>query len=360
MKDNKDIFLIPHSRSFITGEDIRSVDEVLKNNYVGCGESVKTLEHAFKRRYKRKFAIAVNSGSAALMLSLRALNLQRGSKIATSVYVCSAVINVILESGQAPTFIDTGVNDVNVDAMALNTCLIKMGQEIGAVIVPYIGGYAVPVSELITKGIPVIEDCAASIGARTPDGEIGKWGTLSVFSFGSTKMITGGSGGMILTDTDLYHARIRNLMSYDDPNALRNAYGCNFIMNNMQAALAASQLSRLGNTIEARTRIADRYDKLLFLKSGTFIVKPEGIKPSFYRYVFFAKNKKQLLSALRMNGIDARGSIAHFMGSYFDLPVKARVNAERVERELISLPIYPNLTVREQNKILSVLKDAVN
>lgn len=350
--------MIPHSKSYITAEDIRSINRVLKRNYVGPGDEVKALERSFQKRFRRKYAVAVNSGTAALALSLRALGLPHGAEIATSVYVCSAVVNVILAAGCKPVFIDVAGQDVTINTVALAAYLGK-NKKTGAVVVPYIGGYAADISKTLRAGVPVIEDCAASFGARTPSGEIGRQGALSIFSFGSTKMVTGGSGGMILTDSERYHRRIRDSMAYDDPAALRDACGSNFSMNDLQAALAASQLKRLDKTLRARCRIAARYEAVLAAKNGIVLLRSVGIEPSYYRYVFLTRQKTSLLKGLRAKGIDARGSVAHFMGSYFALPSGRVANAEQLERELISLPIYPNLTANELSKIVSVLNKEI-
>jgi perosamine synthetase len=341
----------------ILEEDIEAVSRVLRSNYVGCGVEVKRLEGVFRDHFGRKYAIAVNSGSAALMLCLRSLSLMPGKKVITSGYVCSAVSNVIVSNGYGPKFIDVLWNNVNGDFEGLRRH--EIGPDVGAIIVPHLGGYAAAIPEWLNDVAPVIEDCAASIGASNRLGEVGTQGVLSIFSFGSTKMITGGSGGMILTDSDVYYERISGLMAYDDPGQVDRACGCNLFMNDLQAALICSQFSRLNAVVTTRRGIAASYQAILDRSAGCSAVITADGAPSFYRFVFFSCDKSHTLARLRGNGVDARGSIAHNMSQCFELGSVGAKGITELEERLISIPIYPSMAKQEHEYILKALEEAV-
>ena len=346
---------ISHSKPFVDDKDISAVVRILKSNYVGTGDEVKELECSFASYSQRKYAIAVNSGSFALKLSLLSLNLKRKGEIATSVYVCPAVVNVILELGYKPRFIDVGKDDVNIDVTAL-VSHIKSDRKVLAVIIPYAGGYAAEIGLILGERVPVIEDCAASIGSTVSNKQVGNRGILSVFSFASTKMITGGSGGMVVTDSKNCHENIIETMKYDYPikvkGHLNARYNC--LMNNLQAALISSQLNKLDHFIKLRREIAQRYDSILSDKKNVRLIKPKNNSPSYYRYVFLTKERKRIIEGLRAKNIDVRISFAHFMykpGS----PGRDYPNARQLDAELVSLPIYPALSLKEQDRILETL-----
>jgi perosamine synthetase len=345
---------IAHSNSFITQSDIRSACNVLRRNYVGHGAAVKRLETSFERYFGKSYGIATNSGSSALRLSLLALNLKKGVTIITSVHVCTAVVNVILNLGYKPYFVDVAKNDINMDIIKTETFV---DEDVGAILIPYVGGYAVDISKLMNLNVPIIEDCASSLGATINRKPVGSFGLFSIFSFASTKLITGGSGGMIITDSPDHQSKIRRLMAYNDPDHLMiETAAFNHNMNDLEAALINNQFSRMNKILKMRKAIADRYTGLLRTKQRvTLIEEGKGIVPSYYRYVFLASNRDNVLRLLNKNGIDARSSIAHFMYKYLPALRGKYEYAKRIEAELISLPLYPNLKKDDQQRVLHVL-----
>ncbi|MBM3244547.1 MAG: DegT/DnrJ/EryC1/StrS aminotransferase family protein, partial [Candidatus Omnitrophica bacterium] len=350
---------VPHSRPCITKNDISSVTKALKRNFVGHGTEVKRLEKYFSLFLGRKYCIAVNSGSGALKLSLLASGIKKGSKVATSVHVCPAVANVMLELGLKPVFIDVDNADVNISIDLLRE-EIRRTASVSAIVLPYLGGYVKDISGISSIGIPLIEDCAVSIGAAFYEEKIGKKGRFAVFSFGSTKLVTGGSGGMVCTDNKKDMERIRALMNYDymaETGAdFHVRLNCN--MNDVQAALALSQMKRLSKTLKYRTDIAKLYAEILHGKEGITLPDTGNSSPAYHRFVFFAKERNRLIDSLKRSGIDARPTISHFMFDYFNLK-KSYENSYRLKKELASLPIYPGLTKIELNAVIKGLRKAV-
>ena len=206
---------------------------------------------------------------------------------------------------------------------------------------------------LLDFGIPIIEDCAQSLGAEYGSHRVGSYGKLSVFSFYATKMITTGEGGMILTDDEICFAKIYDLRDYDKKALYPVKF--NYKMTDIQASLGLSQLTRLPDFIERRRYIASRYTDSL----SKYEIELPGVssenKSIFYRYIVSLGRMDQVREGARSNGIMCEKPVfmpLHKGSSEFQCP-----NSDWAHQHALSIPLYPNLSHEEIDYIIARLEE---
>lgn len=355
---------IKHSKPTIVGTETTLLQEVFKTEYVGCGDYVKRFEEMVLNYLNVKYAVATNSGTSALHLALLALDIKPGDKVVIPTYVCPAVLHAVCYVNAEPILVDIDKVDFNI---SIDACLEREEdiKKAKCIIIPHMFGAPVDITKFYELGIPIIEDCAQSIGAKLhAQKKVGTLGDISMFSFRATKLITGGSGGMIASNSDKYIRKIRQLMKYDSaPPKRKGRYlfqpAYNYCMNNITAALCISQLERLGSFISARKRIAKTYNEEL---------SDEFVKPTsrfvddhiYYRYVVLHERSNSVVEFLNDNNIEARSSAAHILHRYLNLDGNKFPNAEYVASRTASLPIYPSLKETEIDGIVNLTNESVN
>ncbi|MBM4272745.1 MAG: DegT/DnrJ/EryC1/StrS aminotransferase family protein, partial [Deltaproteobacteria bacterium] len=244
--------MIPHSRPTLDQDDYASVLHILKSGHLAQGKQVEQFEKDLSSLIGVRGGVAVSSGTAALHLALLSLNTGSGDEIIIPDFVCTAPLNAIRYTGAVPVIADIDPLTYNIDVGDLKKRLTKKTK---AIIIPHMFGLPADMEEILSLGIPVIEDCAQSLGSRYRDSCTGRLGTLSIFSFYATKMIATGEGGMVLSDDESLLEKIRDLRDYDEKELYTVRY--NYKMTDFQAAFGISQLKKLFSFIKRRKEIAD-------------------------------------------------------------------------------------------------------
>ncbi len=333
--------LIPHSRPTIGKAEARAAQEAVLSGFIGAGERVRAFEDSIGAWTGRRHAHATSSGSAALHLALLALGVQPGDEVMLPAFLCRAVLNVVLAVGGHPVLADIEPGDFT---MSLASARQKLSPRTRVIILPHMFGAPAQVGGFLELGVPIIEDAASSFGAKYEGRPVGSFGQISVLSFASTKMMTMGQGGMLLTDEVALSAAVHRLMEYDS-SARDEVIGHNFQPTDLQAAIGLVQLQRLESFLAARRAIATRYAAALEGLPGVTLprVRP-GSSHAYYRFVLQVQSDSgNPISKLRAAGIDARSSVAHFLYDYLGIAESEFPNCQAVRRHLISLPIYPSL-----------------
>ena len=248
--------MIQHSKPYLDETDINSVINVMQSGYIAEGDLVKKFEKQVSRYIGVNDGIATNSGTSALHLALIALKIQKGDEVIVPSYVCTALLNAIKYVQASPVITDVNVDEGNICVQDIKN---KITQKTKAIILPHMFGLAADIHEIQELGIPIIEDCAQSIGAEYHDKKVGSFGELSIFSFYATKMICTGEGGMILSNSKELLERIRDLHNYDFKPDYKVRY--NYKLTDLQAALGISQMNHLPHFIKKRQQIAGIYNK---------------------------------------------------------------------------------------------------
>jgi dTDP-4-amino-4,6-dideoxygalactose transaminase len=349
-----------HSSSNITKADIENAVGVLERNYVGRGDVSHNLEQVLGSFFEKEYCRVVSNGNIAIYMSLLMLKERypNRNEVITSGYLCPAVIHPILLAGLKPVVVDIG-NDLNLNATSV---LNRINKKTLSVIIPHLAGVPVnmtPFLELKDE-VVLIEDCAQSIGSRVDDKATGFYGDIVIGSFGSTKMITGGAGGAVLTSNEEWSKSFDRMCEYDNSVELYKSSGFSTSFNSnisdLNSAIILSQLVQLEGFIKKRREIAKSYDEAL--KDKEVVVLKESRDQFFNRYRYFLLSSKSqiIIESLMKNGIDARPSIAHNLTSYKDVDVYDKDNIESLSETVVSLPIYPNLSGADLRYIVNCLE----
>jgi dTDP-4-amino-4,6-dideoxygalactose transaminase len=327
------------------------VAAVIRRGWVAQGPEVAAFERELADRLGTADAAAVASGSAALELALRALEIGPGDEVIIPSYVCDALHHAVCRVGAVPVLADADPLTLSlsaVDAEARRTPHTR------AVIVPHAFGLAVDLTPFIALGVPVIEDCAQALGARLDGRPVGAAGALTVCSFYATKLLTTGEGGAIGGPTALV-ARVRDLREYDERDDLTTRL--NAKLTDVAAALGRSQLARLDAFLARRRAIAARYRARL-AGAPCDLPAEAGPRHVFHRFVIETERSPDALAAaLAARAVTARRPV--FRPAHHALGRTGFPQADRLWARTLSLPCYPTLTDTEVDAVAAALREAL-
>jgi dTDP-4-amino-4,6-dideoxygalactose transaminase len=301
--------------------------------------------------------VAVSSGTAALYLALYALGIRADDEVIVPTYSCSALLNAVHLHGARSVVVDVSRDDYNIAPAEVRR---RITPRTRAVVVPHIYGVPAAIEEIAALGVPVVEDCAQSLGGTLRGRPTGGWGTVAIFSFYATKVITTGYGGMVASaDPDLI-ARCRDYREFDQRQDYIPRF--NFQLSDMQAALGLSQLSRLAGFIERRRWIHSQYrgriagSRALRLQAALPQAKPNG-----FRFVVEFPTGDHVSEARRAfheAGVETIIPIERYelLHRYLGLHPGEFPAAEEIVDRTLSLPTYPGMTDDDVRRVAGVLE----
>lgn len=347
--------MILHSKPTIDQSDIDSVSHVLSGGHLEDGADVRDLEQLFCSRFHRKYAVAVSSGFASILLSLKALGVTHADEVIIPSYTCQALLNPIRLLGAVPVLADVEEDSFNVSVESVAPLIT---QRTKAIIVPHTFGFPAKIDEIKTLGIPVVEDCAQALGGSYLNSELGTFGDLAVFSFYATKMVAGGDGGMIVTDDEGYYRVMMDYRYYGHRKGC-DTVAYNFHLTNLPAALVSSQMRRLDRFIQKRRELASKYDSLLADTSGlsTYFVNKEF--SCYYRYPIRVSDAETVISRMKEYAIGCGYGVLDGMHQLLSLDGNNYPQTERNLKSIVSIPIYPLLTEKEVYQVVGALKQVI-
>jgi len=346
---------IPIARPIIGQEEIKAVEEVLKSGMLAQGEAVKSFEDEFAAYLGVKNAVAVNNGTVALDLAIKALGLEPGSEIITPAFTFIATANCALYQGLRPVFVDVDERTFNIDPDDLQE---RITPRTKAVIGVHLYGQPFQLSAVQEicqdRNIALVEDCAQAHGAEWKGKKVGSFGT-GCFSFYPTKNMTTGEGGMITTDDNALAARLRLLRSHGDSGKYNHiSLGYNYRMMNLQGALGLVQLKRLEEFTAKRIANAGYLNDHIKTRGISTPFRLESVRHVYHQYVVRVEDelhasREKLMEYLQANGI---GSAVHYPKAVYQQPLYRDMGyadvscpvAEDVSRRVLSLPVHPSLT----------------
>ncbi len=304
---------IPVSTPWIDEEDVRQVTEVVRSGWLSRGPEVEAFEKKVAEYLGAAHGVAVSSGTAAVEVAIRALDLE-GKEIITSVASCVPTLNAILHAGCKPVFIDVEARTSNIDVQQIEA---HISDQTGAILPVHLYGHPCDMElilELAQKyHLSVIEDCAVAMGAKYRGKSVSTLGTAGCFSFYANKMITTGEGGMVVTQDPRLAEKariIRHHGQHPDRPFYHILYGHNFKLSNLQAAVGLSQMKKLPEIIERRRRNAALLtEKLADLEE---IQLPIELAYAFHIYFSFPillkkpNRRDPLCRFLNQSGIETR------------------------------------------------------
>ena len=294
--------------------------------------------------------VAVSSGTAALHLALVVLGIGPGDEVILPSYLCAGPLHAIQHAGASPLLADCDPTTYNLDLTHVKRILTRTSK---AILVPHLFGLPADLTELLSLGVPVIEDCAQALGATYQGRPVGGIGTLSICSFYATKVITTGEGGMLLSRDARLLRQAQDLRDYDERRTFRTRF--NYKMTDFQAALGLSQLRRLPDFLTKRQALADRYTHQLQGLPLAGPVVPADRDHIFYRYVVrVTGGLRGILTLLEQAGVCAKRPVFRPLHRY--LKLAGFPGTEEAWRTALSLPIYPTLG-DDIDRIIAAVRD---
>ena len=336
------------------------------------GPEVNELEQNFAKFIGTKYAIGVASGTDAILLPLMALSVKPGDEVITTPFTFIATASTISRLGAKPVFVD-----IEPDTLNINPDLIqqKISSKTKGIIVVHLYGNPCRMNEIKSlakrHGLFVIEDCAQACGARYQKKRVGSLGDAGAFSFYPTKTLgAAGDAGIVTTNDSSIFEKIKSLRHHGD-DGRHHAYnhvriGINSRLDEIQAAVLNVKLDFLNRWNVKRRRHASYYNKTLKkLKLPVkFPKEMPGCEAVYHQYVLQVKNgqRDKFLSYLRLNGIQAAvyyPTPLHLQPCFQDLGYKlgSFPISEHASKEVLSLPIYPQISRKFLNYILGTLSN---
>jgi UDP-4-amino-4,6-dideoxy-N-acetyl-beta-L-altrosamine transaminase len=384
--------MIQYGRQDITQADIDAVIAVLKSDHLTQGPAIPRFEKCVADYTGAKHALAVSNATAALHIACLALDLGPGDWLWTTPNTFVASANCALYCGAKVDFVDIDPRTYNLCPQKLEAKLVQAQKvnRLPKVVVPvHLTGQPCDMATIHALGqkygFKIIEDASHAIGGQYKGDPIGngRYSDITVFSFHPVKIITTAEGGMALTNSDELATRLGLLRSHGitrDP-ALMTApmhgpwyyqqvvLGFNYRMTDMQAALGASQMTRLPDYVKRRHEIAQRYNELLADLPVTLPWQHPDSHSAYHLYVVrlqldkISATHRQVFEALRAKDImvNLHYIPVHTQPYYQNMGFKLGdfPDAEQYYREAISIPMHVNLTDVEQDFVVSTLRESM-
>lgn len=387
---------VPLIKLSFTSSELEALQQPIKRGWVVQGPEVERFESLVRNFTGSGYAIATNSCTAALHLSLLAAGVAPGDEVLVPSFTFIASANAIEHCGAKPIFCDIELKSFNIDIQSLKRRVSRRSKAIMPVHLFGLPAEMATIKEFAkSKGLFVIEDAACALGSFYKGRHVGTIGIAGCFSFHPRKVLTTGEGGMIMTNNEEIMERCRSmrdhgasksdLTRHSKKDYLLPAYpfaGYNYRMTDFQAALGSAQMERLEELLAKRIYRADRYHELL--KDVEKIFLPD--LPSYCRHIYqsfvilIAHDKKRspkveesenlgqkrnsIIALLQEKGIECRqGTHAVHCQSYYK--EKYRLKEEELPNSLIAqeaslaLPLYPQMTDEEQDYVVRELKGAL-
>jgi dTDP-4-amino-4,6-dideoxygalactose transaminase len=367
---------IPITKPVFDKKEEEAIIEVIRSGWVTQGTKVAQFEELVAKYTGSKYAVATTSATTSLFLSLYILGIGRGDEVIVPSFSFIATANVIVHVGAKPVFADIDPKTYNIDPNKIEK---KVNSRTKAILPVDQVGLPCDLQEIhkIAKKhkLHVIEDAACALGSVYKGKMVGAVSELSCFSFHPRKTITTGDGGMITTNNKKYYEMARLLrhqgMSVSDVarhnsnKIIHETYpviGFNFRMTDIQAAVGVEQMKKLPRLLKKRARIEQRYTEAF--NRSKFIIPPfvpEGCTPNWQSYVVRLSKQAKITRDLVMQKLldkdisTRRGVMAiHLETPYKKMyPKLSLPETEASTVETITLPLYPSMTMEEQDYVIS-------
>jgi dTDP-4-amino-4,6-dideoxygalactose transaminase len=353
----------------IKDEVLPAMMKVIETQQFIMGQQVPQLEAEIARLSHAKHGIGCASGTDALLLPLKALNLKPGDEVITTPFTFFATAGTIHNAGGTPVFVDIQADTFNIDPAAVKRAVTPRTRAIMPV---HLYGQMADMLELMSiakaRGLKLIEDAAQAIGARRKiDGEwrmAGELGWVTGYSFFPSKNLGAwGDGGMMVTSDDAAAERLKKLRLHGGAKQYHHdEVGTNSRLDSLQAAILLAKLPHLSQWSAARRAHAAYYSQAL---AGVPQVKTPVVDPAnehiFHQYTLRAERRDELLAHLKKEGI---GHAVYYPVPLHRQPCFAYLGykegslpqAERAAREAISLPIYSELTRSQLDRVIDAIR----
>ncbi|NBW81911.1 DegT/DnrJ/EryC1/StrS aminotransferase family protein [bacterium] len=362
-------FKYPVYRPNLAGNESRYVNECLQSSWISSrGEFVTRFEREFAAWVGAAAATSCSNGTVSLHLALLALGIGAGDEVIVPAFTYVASVNAIRYVGAIPVFVESALDDWQMDLSAVERALTPKTKAIMAV---HLYGQACDLKKLSMlckqKGIFLVEDCAEAIGTRVGMAHVGTFGDIGSFSFFGNKTITTGEGGMLISNNPALIARCAHLKSQavsPERSYWHDAIGYNYRMTNICAAIGTAQLERVEPVLARKRTIAMRYrDALKAVPKVVFHDETPGTTHSYWMVSIRVENEKmrdELRAHLQNNDIETRPGFppSHLFPMHREFARgQSFPQAELLGATSINLPSYPDLSNDDVDFICSAIAD---
>ena len=369
---------VPYGRQTIGEDDIAAVAAAMRAGWVTTGPSVTDFEEALQEVTGARHAVVVSSGTAALHAAYAALSGLKGREVICSPLTFVSTIATAIQVGARAVFADVQDETLNLDPDRVSAAVTP---DTAVIATTDFAGVPSAYEELgdVAAGCNAVllADAAHSLGGRWQGKAVGTLAGMTTLSFHAVKVITTGEGGAVVTDDAEWADRARR---FRDHGMFRGAetghdelwyqvsrdLGLNYRMTELQAALGVSQLKKLAEFLELRSRIAERYSAALCgVEEIMLPTVPSGAESAWHIYPvrILDGRRRAVFEHMRARGI---GVQVHYVPAHWHPAIQAHLGfqpslpvAERAYSELISLPMFPELRSEQQTMVIDVLLEAL-
>ena len=351
---------------------IRKIDQTLSKGTVFFGDELNKFEKKFKSTYRSKYGSAVGSGTEALLIALKSINIKSGDEVITASNTAIPTISAIINSGAIPKLVDIR-DDYLIDCSKIEKTITKKTK---AIIPVHLYGQSCDMTKIIKIAkkykLRIIEDCAQAQGAKFKNKFVGTIGDLGCFSFYPTKILGAyGDGGFILSKTKQLHEKIKRLRFYgietlNKKNKFYNKYyanenGLNSRIDEIQCSILNLKLNYINQFIDKRIILANEYIKNLKDTSLVLPHKNPNNKHVYHLFTVYHPQRDRIIKLLNKKKIKTRIIYPYTiqsMTAYKNLfQHKDFNNSEIKSKGIFCLPLYPEMKRAEVIKISKVIKN---
>ena len=395
-----EIKTLHYGSQYIDEDDINEVLSVLKSDFLSQGPAIKAFEEQMAACTGAGYCVAVSSGTAALHLAVKALDIEAGKEGITSPLTFVASSNSFIYNNLKPAFADIHEKTYCIDPAALKD---KINKNTGVIMPVHFAGQPARMRDIYEtaekQGIFIIEDAAHAIGSRFDDGSLVgscKYSHMTAFSFHPVKTITTGEGGAITTnDKNIYEKllMLRNHGLTKDPSKFKihhskfiaehpelhgpwyyemQELGFNYRMTDMQAALGKGQLRKSGDFVKRRRQIITAYNEAFKnLEWLTIPYERPGVFSAFHLYVIkidfegIKKTRAQVMAELKEKSINTQVHyipvhLQPYYRDHYGFKEGDFPKAEHYYKQCLSIPLYPKMTDEDVQRVIDAVRDLHN
>jgi len=348
---------------------LEAVDTVFSSGRLVWGPFVDAFEEAFAAYHGVPHCAGVDNGTNAIVLALRALGVGRGDEVITVSNTAAPTVLAIDMTGAKPVFVDIHADTYLMDVGQVEAAITERTK---AIVPVHMYGQCVDMAPLeriaAEHGLPIVEDCAQAHGARYQGRIAGTIGRAGAFSFYPTKVLGayGHAGATITADPEI-DARLRRLRYYGMDEGryfVEEAGGQNSRLDEVHAEILRRKLTRLDDYIAGRQAVAARYDEALADSGLVLPATAPGNVHVYYLYVVRHPERDRIIELMKGHDIALNISypwpVHHQRGfAHFGYPREMLPVTERLAGEIFSLPMYPSLTVAEQDRVIGALRETL-
>lgn len=371
--------MIPVFKPSYGKDEFDAVKKVMKSGWVGLGPVTAEFEERFAKYIGVKYAVALNSCTAALHLAMKVMDIEGGDVLTTPMTFVSTN-HAILYNNATPIFCDIEPDTLNISFKEIEKNITKNTK---AIVTVHYGGHPCDMDPILKlakdRGIKVIEDAAHGCGGEYRRRKIGTIGDIACFSFHAVKNLATGEGGMITTNSQNIYERLKKLrwlginkgtwdreISEEHTSAKKYSWyydveevGFKYHLNDIPAAIGIAQLKKLDKMNDKRRRLSFRYNGLL--KGAGDIETPivkDYARSAHHNYVIKTEKRDRLNAYLQEKGIST--GVHYIPNHHYRMYKNCKADCPVVEgvwKKLLTLPLYPDLTLKEQGGIVENIKE---